>query len=63
MNVKSTDQAFPRASSSHGMTIRTWLAGMALSHANVIGDPEYCATQAVKLADAVIKELNKGPQP
>ncbi len=52
-----------KAQSPENTTLRSWLAGQALvglcsSEANV-KDPTTTAQKAVKLADAVVAELNK----
>ena len=56
--------AFPmheRVVALRGMSLRAWLAGQALNYACGISDSdEEAAEIAVRKADAVIKELEKG---
>lgn len=68
--IKNGGQAFPRAcgqcgSDVEGMSLRSWFAGMAIAgHTNTFTfqnvDKEYFAKQAFALADAMIKESEKG---
>ena len=66
--IKNGGQAFPRAcgqcgSDVEGMSLRSWFAGMAIAgHTNTFkhDDKEYFAEQAFALADAMLKESEKG---
>lgn len=64
MKTKPDNNAFPHASVGvlDGLTKREWFAGLALQgmSADHSGNVKNIAYWSVKLADALIEELNKG---
>lgn len=70
MRVDPDGQAFPMTSGdpafsdTNGMTIRTWLTGMAMQGILTTGRTDFAVViDAAGIADAQLAELNKEPQP